>query len=63
MKREFCLNSRRWIEIMGLKGQPPNSCPYKQEQFLHCENCGYYILKEETNYIKRFLKSIRRNYE
>ena len=63
MKREFCLNSGRWIEIMALKGRPPKSCPRRTDNFSTCEYCGYYKMKEESNYIKKFRKMIRRCYE
>ena len=63
MKREFCLNSRRWIEKMALYGKPPKSCPYRSNNFFTCENCGYYEMREETNYIKKIRKILRSYYE
>lgn len=55
MLREFCTNSRRWITLMCW-GRPPLSCPYRQENFCHCDNCGYKEDREETPYIKRVMK-------
>ncbi len=48
---------------MGLKGQPPESCPRRSDNFNTCQDCGYYEMKAESNYIKNFMKKIRRCYE
>lgn len=59
MKREFCLNSKRWIKIMAINGQPPISCLRRSDNFSTCQDCGYYEMKEETSYLKKFRKLIR----
>jgi len=59
-KAEFCLNSRRWIEVMACFGSPLNSCPNQREQFTHCESCGYYQLREPTKHLLLVRKALRR---
>lgn len=58
---EFCTNSQKWILFMTTHSAP-RSCPYHQEQFLHCEHCSYYQLKEPTNYLKNKLKKLSEAY-
>jgi hypothetical protein len=55
MKREFCLNSRRWIQLMAWKMNLPNSCPYKEDRLATCQDCSYLIMKEESPYLKKIL--------
>jgi len=57
-KAEFCLNSRRWIETMAFSS-PPKSCPLESEHFWGCQDCGYYELREPTNYLKKFRKIMK----
>lgn len=56
---EFCLNSKRYIERMALKGQPPKSCPYRSDNFMTCENCGYYSKRKPSKYFLRIKKAIK----
>lgn len=42
---EFCTNSMRFITFMF---KPPSRCPYKEEQLLKCQNCGYYQMKKPS---------------
>jgi hypothetical protein len=58
MKSEFCYNSKRWIELMAY-GSPPESCPYNRENFMHCQFCGYYELKESSKYLKEKIKKLK----
>lgn len=50
---EYCTNSKQWIELMILKGDPPESCPHQKQNFLHCEGCSYYKMKFPTEYLIR----------
>jgi hypothetical protein len=50
VKEEFCLNSKRYITTMALKGQPPKSCPRQEDNFSTCEYCGYYELRAVSKY-------------
>lgn len=51
-KREFCMNSRRWISFMILS-KPPKSCPYETDNFSGCDNCSYKVLRIPTKYFIR----------
>ena len=52
-RQGFCLNSNRWTLFMAMYGIP-KTCPYRREQMLHCEKCGYFEKREPSNhYIKR----------
>lgn len=59
MKAEFCLNSRRWIKFMAYQGKPPESCPNRGDNFLTCENCGYYEIREPSKYLIKINKIIK----
>jgi len=63
MKEEFCLNSKRWINLMALKGQPPKTCPKRKDNFLTCEYCAYYQMREKSKYLKNIYNHIKNIYE
>lgn len=54
---EFCLNSKRYILKMAWKGKPPLSCPYREDNFISCENCSYYT-KKSSRMMDRLIKWI-----
>jgi hypothetical protein len=51
---EFCLNSRRYIELMALyMHKPPNSCLHQSDNFFTCQDCSYYEKRKPSRYLKR----------
>lgn len=52
MTSGFCLNSRRWLVFMDAWGIYPKTCPYDGD----CDQCGYFVKREETDYLRRKLK-------
>lgn len=44
---------------MAMKGKPPFSCPKREDNFLTCEDCGYYQMRKKSNYFLRFDKAIK----
>ena len=50
MKADFCWNSKRWIVFM--LGRNIGTCPYPPTGSC-CDECGYYEMREVTNWFKR----------
>jgi len=51
MKLAFCLNSKRWLVFMDLRGSYPKTCPCRGRCYE--EHCGYIEEREPTSYFKR----------